>query len=97
MVTAEKKAVVGIGGPHYCNNFNKLAEKSDYAVGHVCPKYMLDKLTPELLKQAIEKTYEDSPLVALDWKGLGPYKRNVTEIIKELGLEYKKIKELLSL
>lgn len=92
----EKKAIVGIGGPHYCNNFNKLAE-SDYAIGHVCPKYMLDKLTPELLKQAIEKTYEDSPLIALDWKGLGPYKKNVTEIIQYLGLEYKKIKELLSL
>lgn len=91
----KKKPIFGIGGPHYCNNFNKLIERSDYALGHVCPKYMLDKLTPELIRQAMDKTYEESPEVVLDWKGLGKYKQHVIEMIEELGLNYKKIKELM--
>ncbi|MGM5482635.1 MAG: D-aminoacyl-tRNA deacylase [Nanobdellota archaeon] len=89
-----KTAIVGIGGPHYCNNFNKLLERTEYAVGHVCPKYMLQDFNSEILKQAIDKTYEGSSLVVLDWKGLGNYKQNVLSIVEKLGINYKKIKDL---
>ncbi|MFW5990787.1 MAG: D-aminoacyl-tRNA deacylase [Candidatus Nanoarchaeia archaeon] len=92
----ETQAIFGIGGPHYCNNFNKLVERTGFAVGHVCPKYMLEKLDTLMLKQAIEKTKGAEPIIALDWKGLGTNKSNVVSVIEKSGKEYKKIKELIT-
>ncbi len=46
---------IGIGGPHYAPNFNKLL-KTNMAVAHICPTYHLKNLNQEMLKQMIEKT-----------------------------------------
>src|SRR3989338_2381952 len=43
----EYKIAVGIGGPHYCSNFNKIILKTDIAISHICPKFHLDKLNEE--------------------------------------------------
>ena len=91
---SKKKTIVGLGGPHYCDNFSKLIEKTEYAVGHVCPKYMLFELDSEMIKMAINRTYENYSFVVLDWKGLGKHKKQVQDALKEAGVEYKKIKEL---
>ena len=47
------KIAVGIGGPHYCSNFNKVALRTDIAFSHFCPKYRLDKLNEGLMRQSI--------------------------------------------
>ena len=84
------KIAIGIGGPHYCNNFNKIILRTDIAVSHICPKYYLDKLDESLIKHSIEKTKEKVDFVLLDWKGLGKEKQRIVEMLKNLGLECKR-------
>ena len=43
---------LGIGGPHYCNNFNRIELQSNIAFSHICPKHNLEFLDKEMLLQA---------------------------------------------
>jgi D-aminoacyl-tRNA deacylase len=81
---------VGIGGPHYCSNFNKVVLRTDVALSHICPKYMLEKLDENLLKQPIQKTIEKVDFILLDWKGLGQHKQKIISIMKNLGFKFKR-------
>ena len=87
----EYKTAVGIGGLHHTPNFKKIILNSDIAIGHVCPKYMLEYLDEELIKQAMEKTTPKAELVILDWKGLGQFKEKVKEMTENYNV--KKTKE----
>ncbi len=88
------KAALGIGGTHYTPTFKKIIFKTDYALGHICPKYRLEKLTKEMIEQAIEKTKERVDLVILDWKGLGQFKEKIVNSLDELKIKTKKAKEI---
>lgn len=88
------KIAVGIGGQHYCNNFNKIALSADVAISHICPKYHLEKLDGSLIKQAIEKTVEKVDFVLLDWKGLGTEKQRVVELLEKMNLGCKRSDKL---
>lgn len=90
------KSCIGIGGPHYCNNFNKISLKTGIALSHVCPKYHLGKLDEILVKQAIEKTLEEVKFVILDWKGLGTEKKRIVDLLKNLRLEIKRTDQILN-
>lgn len=89
------KIAVSIGGPHYCNNFNKIMLKTDIAISHICPKYLLEKLDENSIKQAIEKTIEKIDFVLLDWKGLGKEKQRIVEMLKNLNLEVRRTEQVL--
>jgi len=86
---------IGIGGPHYCPNFNKIQSKSNVALSHIIPQYSLP-LTKEMLKEAIEKTEEEVDFVVLDWKSLGnsEQRQQVLSILEELYLQYKRTGEV---
>ena len=95
IISCEPKKVrtaVGIGGLHHTPNFRKIQLGSEIAIGHVCPKYMLEELDVSMLKQALEKTVPKSDLVIADWKGLGSHKEKVKDMVEELGVEFKKTK-----
>ncbi len=87
-------AVVVLGGGHYNQTANKLISKTEYSVGHICPKYALDKLTPKLLSDAVKKT-PGFEMVVLDWKGLGGEKQRVSEMLDTLGIRYERWKNLM--
>lgn len=89
------KVVFGIGGPHYCSNFNKVLLRTDIAVGHVCPKYQLENLDKEMILQAISRTKEKVDFVLLDWKGLGKEKQRIVDMLNELNLEFKRTDQIL--
>lgn len=89
------KIAVGIGGPHYCNNFNKIVLRTDIAISHICPKFHLDKLDESLIKQSIEKTVEKIDFILFDWKGLGTEKQRVVELLKSMNLEFKRTDKIL--
>ena len=89
------KIAVGIGGGHYCNNFNKIVLRTDLAFSHICPKYHLNKLDEELIKQSIQKTKEKIDFIVLDWKGLGTEKKRIVELLKHLNLEFKRSDKIL--
>tara|TARA_Y100000310_G_C20694913_1_gene824928 strand:- start:1624 stop:2364 length:741 start_codon:yes stop_codon:yes gene_type:complete len=88
------KTVIGLGGGHYPHEFNKLLERSEYAISHICSKYQLEYLDEEMLRQAIEKSVEKVEFAVLDWKGMGKEKARVLELLEKLGLDYKKSKDL---
>ena len=88
------KIAIGIGGPHYCSNFNKIVLRTDTAFSHICPKYHLDKLNESLIQQAIQKTVEQVDFVVLDWKGLGTEKKGIVEMLKNLNLEIKRADQI---
>jgi len=85
----------GIGGPHYCPNFNKIQLKSNISLSHVIPQYSLP-LTEEMVKQAITKTEEEIDFALLDWKGLGTaeQRKQVTDMLDKLYVSYKRTSEV---
>ena len=85
------KAAFGIGGLHTTPNFKKVMLKTDFAVGHVCPKYMLEKLDGDMIVQAMTRNHPSvSEIAVIDWKGLGTEKERIINILKELDIPFAK-------
>lgn len=87
--------VIGIGGPHYCPNFNKMQLNSEYAVAHIIPEYALP-LTETMIPEAEKKTKEQVEQILVDWKGCGnsEQRQETVNLIKRFGLEPKRINEV---
>lgn len=79
---------IGFGGGHYCR---KLSEVTEYAIGHICPKYNLHNLDSEMIEQMIEKTKPAPETALIEWKGLGKEKKKVLSLLKETNLEEVRI------
>jgi len=90
-----REVALGIGGPHYCPNFNKIQLDSNVAISHVIPQYALP-LSEEMIKEAIKKTEEEVDFVLLDWKGLGnsEQRNQVLKILDKLYIYYKKTSDI---
>jgi D-aminoacyl-tRNA deacylase len=86
---------IGIGGPHYCPNFNKIQLNSNVAVSHIIPQYVLP-LKEEMVKEAIEKTREEVDFAVLDWKGIGTseQRQEILKILDKLYIDYKRTGEI---
>ena len=84
----EMKIATGIGGLHYCTNFNKLLERKELSFAYICPKHAIKHLTPDLLQQMKEKGKIDFFL--LDWKGLGQDKQFLLDLLEKSGVEWKR-------
>ena len=84
-------SAIGIGGPHYCPNFNKVQLSEKYALGHIIPEYSLP-LTESMLKQAIDKTLPSPGLAILDWKGLvgAEERKNILSLLEKFKLKHIK-------
>ncbi len=88
------KVAIGIGGPHYCPNFNKIQLNSEYALGHIIPQYAFP-ITEEMLKEAVNKTEEQDPLALMDWKGLKSRERQETiKLLNHLNVRYKRTSDV---
>lgn len=86
---------IGIGGPHYCPNFNKIQYNSNIALSHIIPQYVLP-LKEEMIRQAIDNTEEEVDFALLDWKGLGnaEQREQVLQVLDKLYVNYKKTSEI---
>jgi D-aminoacyl-tRNA deacylase len=89
------EVAIGIGGPHYCPNFNKIQMNSNIAISHIIPQYVFP-LTEEMVQNAIAGTDEDIDLFLLDWKGLGNSEmRNQTmEVLNKFYIPKKRTSEI---
>lgn len=86
---------VGIGGLHYASNFIDIQLNTNFAIGHICPKYALEELTSEKLQLAIERTWpKKAELIIVDWKGLGGHKAKVKELLENAQVPWKKSHEI---
>ena len=59
--------VIGIGGGHYSEKFTKYMLGTEYAFGHICPKYNVQYLNEDMIKQMLKMS--DAERVIIDWKG----------------------------
>jgi D-aminoacyl-tRNA deacylase len=84
------RTAVGMGGLHHTPSFKRIVLESEFALGHVCPRYMLEHLTKEMVLQAIDKTMPRAELVILDWKGLKGSKERIMQILGEINIEVKR-------
>ena len=84
-----------LGGGHYNQAANKLMLRTNYAVGHICPKYALEHLDEEMIIHAINKAIPNPEIILLDWKGLGQYKQKTIELLNKLNIRYERAHRIL--
>jgi D-aminoacyl-tRNA deacylase len=80
---------VGFGGGHYSMKHTRAELESEYAIGHIFPKYILEEGVPRAaIELAFRRTAGDCSTAVLDWKGIkGPQRRALLEVLDELGVE----------
>jgi D-tyrosyl-tRNA(Tyr) deacylase len=90
-----REIAFGIGGPHYCPDFNRIQLKSNVAISHVIPRYSLP-LTEEMIKEALEKTEEEIDFAVLSWKGLGDAneRQKVIDLLEKNYIQWKKVSDI---
>jgi len=82
------ESAIGFGGTHYASKFNKLVLEKGYLMGHMAPKYAVNDLTPEIVKQMISRSSGKVTRAIIDWKGLNAEnKANLLPILEELQIE----------
>jgi len=87
-------SVIGFGGTHYASKFNKLVLEKDYNMGHMAPKYAVNDLTLDVVKQMISRTTGNVTRAIVDWKGLNAEnKTHIFPILEEAGLEIVRSKQ----
>ena len=89
------KPTIGIGGGHYCLNFNQVQLKSNYAISHIIPEYGFP-INKQLIKEAESKTKEQISEVLIDWKSCGKSedRQKILEVLDNLGLQHERTKNI---
>jgi D-aminoacyl-tRNA deacylase len=88
----EFKIAAGFGGPHYAPSFTKKTLETEYAIGHIIPEYVYDKITVRELEMAVKRSDEKVEYALIDWKGLNKKQRDMTiEYLEKVGLKWIKI------
>ena len=86
----KQKISIGIGGPHYCPNFNKiqLDNRNQFAISHIIAEYALP-INKEMIHQAILKTKQKVEYVIIDWKGLGKseQRQQTLDVLKDFNIK----------
>lgn len=82
------ESVIGFGGTHYASKFNKLVLEKGYKMGHIAPKYAINELTLDVVKQMITRTTGSVNKAIVDWKGMNAEnKAHIFPILEEAGIE----------
>jgi D-aminoacyl-tRNA deacylase len=85
------KVGIGFGGTHYSEKFTKFLIESDFALGAIAPKYLLQFVDERILSQMVKKCSEKVDYAVLDWKGMGKEKARIVELIERTDLKIVKI------
>jgi D-aminoacyl-tRNA deacylase len=86
--SVDAPAAIGFGGGHYCRKFSFV---TDYAIGHICPKYNLAYLDSSMVAQMIEKTVPRPEYALVEKKGLGSEKERIRKLLSETCLSVKEV------
>lgn len=93
-----REIAIGIGGPHYCPLFNKVQEKTNVAISHIIPQYILP-IDEFMLQEVMNKTTEEEGIdfALVDWKGIGDEqsRKNIMETIDKLHLNHERVSDIL--
>jgi len=88
------KTSIGLGGGHYCTEFNKIAIRNPKrAISHMCPKHWLKYFNADMLSKALECEESNIHSAIIENKGMGQEKRRILDILKENGILVEKTKK----
>ncbi len=90
-VRRSERIGIALGGTHYPSKFNELIIDSEYALGHIAPRYALEYIDEASIKNMIGKSIESVDAIILDKKGLGKAKDKIMSIINNFDLEVIKV------
>ena len=85
--TRSLPVAIGFGGGHYPRKIVNTMLALEYAVGHICPKYAIDFLTPDIVSQMVRNTLASNKVeyALFDKKGMKK-KQEIKELVTSLGL-----------
>jgi D-aminoacyl-tRNA deacylase len=84
-------AVLGVGGPHYNEKFTRLALNREVAFSHIIPKYAMQKIDADMLRQCVHRTVKRVESAIFDWKGIrGADKQRLAMILNEMNISVEK-------
>ncbi|ABU82329.1 D-aminoacyl-tRNA deacylase [Ignicoccus hospitalis] len=84
----EAPKAVWVGGPHYSKRATKRCLEGEACFGHIAPKYALDHLDEDLLRQMVERSFERPERAYVEKKSLKSELRlRVVKALEDLGLE----------
>jgi D-aminoacyl-tRNA deacylase len=83
---SEHPVAICFGGTHYPSKFTAELLKGKYALGTVMPKHALDVLDEELFSHILLQN-KMAKFALLDWRGLGPNKQKVLDLLESTSLE----------
>ncbi len=87
-------AVIGFGGTHYASKFNRLVLEKEYKIGHIAPKYALNDITLDVIKQMMNRTTGTTRKAIVDWKGMNAeHKEHLFPLLEDSGLEIVRDKD----
>jgi len=89
-IHSAKRVAIGFGGTHYSEKFTRLLLGSEYALGAIASKYVLQHVDSEILRQMVDKSVEKISYAAVDWKSVKE-KESLVALMEEAGLEVVKI------
>ena len=89
----EVPVLFGIGGLHTTPALSKCIDKG-FALGHVCPKYALEELSPEMITQGMDNCAPKAKSVLLDWKGMGVNKQRIVALIEKAKIPFLRTDKL---
>ncbi len=90
----QTESVIGFGGTHYASKFNKLVLEKGYKIGHIAPKYSINELNLDIVKQMVARTTGVVKKAIVDWKGMNAEnKEHVFPLLDELKLEIVRDKD----
>ncbi len=85
--------LIGFGGGHYVPRITDIALKYKVSIGHMIPKYAIEKIDCKIIKKACEKSFCQGAYIHK--KGLkGPEREKVRKILSKLGIEVYDSKKL---
>ncbi len=76
---------IAIGSNHYSEKFTKIQLDTEFAIGHFLPKYYLENINEEIVKNALEKS--NANIILADKKVKGKYKDMLKKMSRDLDLE----------
>ncbi|MFB5636646.1 MAG: D-aminoacyl-tRNA deacylase [Nitrosopumilus sp.] len=86
----EHPVAICFGGTHYPSKFTDELLDGKFALGTVIPKHALGDLDEKLFSHIMQQN-NMAKAALLDWRGLGPNKQKVLDLLKSTDLEVIKL------
>ncbi len=77
----------GFGGGHYARKHTKIMLTTNYCLGHIFSKHVIDYIDEEIILQAIKRSKPQSNNIIIEKKGVkSTQRKKIKEIANKLGL-----------